>query len=408
MLKIGALIIGDEICCGEVRDANGSWLATRLSECGASLEWMLFLNDNREDVVAALNFVAPRVDGVVLSGGLGPTEDDVTAEAVAQWAGRPLQYSEVHEAFLKNQVRVWNNAQKKQAYIPQGAVRIHSPHGTACPFKLSLPASGGKSLRLVSLPGVPKEFQELWKTDVQAYLLGETSHPEIFDRWFTFGCGEAQLQELCSHALSGLSVRPSLGFLITPQGVEVKLREPSTAQNKLARDMLDKTLEDFTYSKQEPHLEKICGELLRQRKWPIAIAESCTGGLLTQLLTRVPGVSEVLLGGVVSYSDRWKTDFVGVDPELIKGYGAVSEEVVKAMCEGLEHKSPLANILISISGIAGPDGGTPQKPVGTVWIGLKPKGKSAQAHHFRFYGPRIAIQRRAAQAALFLLWKSLR
>lgn len=407
MLRCAALIIGDEICNGDVRDINGAWLTMHLPECGASLEWMLYLNDNLKDIVAALSFVSPQVDVIVLSGGLGPTEDDVTTEAVAKWADRPLERSAEHEAFLKNRLRVWNKAQEKQMYIPQGAVRIHSAQGTACPFKLTVPMPGGRQLRLVSLPGVPKEFQDLWTTDAQPYLFGITPSQVVIEHWYTFGVGEAQLQEMCNHALSQLPVRPPLGFLITPQGVEVKLREPSTEQNKSARDALDRVFHEFTYSKQESHLEKICLELLRQKKLSIAIAESCTGGLLTQLLTRHPGASDVLLGGVVTYADRWKTDFVGVDPELIHSHGAVSEPVVKAMCEGLERRASQADIFISISGIAGPSGGTPEKPVGTVWIGLKRKGQAANATHFQFYGPRVVIQRRGAQAALFQLWKTL-
>jgi nicotinamide-nucleotide amidase len=407
MQRLGILIIGDEIARAEVQEANAVWLSQHLLPKKAELTWQLIINDRIEDIIDGLQFLSERVNKIITSGGLGPTEDDITAEAIAKWSRLPLEKSREHNDFLKKRVGDVSPAQQKQAFIPKGAQRIESPHGTACPFLLSIHSDSGRPLKVASLPGVPSEFKWLWKQKIESYLLGEIHEVMTFSKWYTFGMPEAQLQEKCNHALSSFKKRPVLGFLITPHGVEVKLRDPDSDENKDARARLDQALSEVTYSKKDPHIENICMEMLKAKKQSIATAESCTGGWVAQRLSRIPGASEVLKGAVVAYDNQWKSKWLNVSPDIFIKEGAVSEESVKAMCEGLEQQSD-ADWNVAITGIAGPTGGTEEKPVGTVWLGLKQKGKATQAKKLSLYGRRVVIQRRATQAALFWLVQELR
>jgi len=374
-VRAGILVTGTEVLSGYVSDRNGPWLSERLGDLGIEVAEILTVGDRTEDLASALDYMRGQgLDLIVTSGGLGPTADDLTAEVVARFAGRELVLDKamekrIHEIIsgfarrMRFDPEALREANRKQAMVPEGASPL-DPTGTAP--GLVVPA--GEQV-VVVLPGPPRELQAMWphalETGAMRELLnraGELRTSSIR----MFGIPESELAQ----ALREIGEQTDLGpleIITCLRGGElvtdVRYRPgDEEAYEALARG-LDERLGRFTYSVNGEEIEKVVARLMGGRT--LAVAESCTGGMLAARLTDGPGASLWFTGGAVTYSDESKTELLGVDPKLIEAHGAVSPEVAEAMAEGALERFG-ADVACSVTGIAGPSGGTESKPVGYV------------------------------------------
>jgi nicotinamide-nucleotide amidase len=409
-VHVEILATGDELLTGQVVDTNSPWLMDRLWDLGVMVRRKILVGDDRDDLDAALRDTTARADVVVMCGGLGPTEDDLTAERVAAAAGVPLVVDEgtlrwIEERFRKfGRTMTPNNA--KQARVPRGAEVIPNRHGTAPGFA----ATVGRAL-VVCLPGPPPEFRGL----CEEWLL-----PRIAARTGTAGVA-ARLVKLfavpeshADHAMRPVMDDPAnagvrFGFRAHWPEIHVKWSvagpdAPAHADRILAA--VRGIFGDAIFAEGKDELASLVVARLAARGERVAIAESCTGGLAAELLTRVSGSSAVFDLGVVAYANAMKERILGVPAEVLAAHGAVSEPVARALAEGAR-RTGAATWGIGITGIAGPTGGTPEKPVGTVHLALAgPQGTSAVERLFR--GDRDRIRRIAAYEALNLLRIAIR
>ncbi|MFV8247118.1 competence/damage-inducible protein A [Mycolicibacterium peregrinum] len=414
--RAGIVVTGTEVLTGRVQDRNGPWLADQLLELGVELAHITICGDRPRDIAAQLRFLADEgVDLIVTSGGLGPTADDLTVATVAEFCGRELVLDEAMEeriaAILRkligdrpgvdfDSVRAAN---RKQAMVPLGA-EVLAPVGTAP--GVVVPGSP----TVVVLPGPPRELQPMWHTAVateavQQAISGRTEYRQEMVRMF--GLAESGLAETLRDAESSVSGFDALEITTCLRRGELEIvtrYEPDAAgayQSLLAllRDRHGAAL----YSEDGATVDQQVAGLLAGHR--IATAESCTAGLLAARLADIPGCSDYFAGGVVSYSNEAKAELLNVDPVLIAEYGAVSEPVVESMVIGALHHFG-ADTAVAISGIAGPDGGTPEKPVGTVCFAVR-SGPVAITRTLRLPGNRSDIRERATTVAMHLLRRAL-
>jgi len=409
------IAIGTELLIGGRSDSNSLFLADELGKLGIAVRFKLVVGDEQPDIVMALHTAVKRAQVIILTGGLGPTVDDCTREAVAcatgHRLGRRKEALESMTARLAQWGRRPSKGQLRQAMIPSGAAVLKNPVGSAPGFCLAW-----KKARIVSLPGVPREMEEMMRQEVVPLLRtamessGRTSRTPIVRQVFhTFGLAEADVDA----KLNGLIPKGApvdLGLLASPMGVLVSLTtkgsESSTEKHRdlpqqLASDVRSR-LSEWLFAEGDDTMEKVVGRELTKRGLILAVAESCTGGLIGHRLTQVPGSSAYVDRGVVCYSNRAKTEMLGVPVELIARQGAVSKEVAAAMACGIRERANVS-VGLSVTGIAGPGGGTETKPVGLVYIGLDDGTGRPITREFRFHGDRNVIKQRASQAALDLL-----
>jgi len=353
---------------------------------------------------------AGRVGVIILTGGLGPTVDDCTREAISDVTGCRLGLRKDAFEALKKRLAEWgripNAGQRRQALIPAGATVIANPVGSAPGFWMKW--SGAL---LISLPGVPAEMEAMLRESVAPLLTSELmrvrAKPSPIRRlvFHTFGLPEAEVDA----KIKGL-VKPAmpvdLGLLASPTGVLVSLTtrpSPALKGPRLQRlaDSFRLRLREWLYGEGTESMEEVVGRLLAAQRKTVAVAESCTGGLIGHRLTQVPGSSAYVDRGVMCYSNRAKTDLLGVSPSLIERHGAVSAEVAAAMARGMRERSGVS-VALSVTGIAGPGGGSPAKPVGLVYLGLDAVDTTS-TKEYRFSGDRAVVKQRASQAALDLL-----
>ena len=416
--RAGIVVTGTEVLTGRISDRNGPWLADRLLELGVELAHITICGDRPEDIESQLRFLASDgVDLIVTSGGLGPTADDMTVEVVARFAGLPLVMDEALEERiaeilrpLMGRFRHWDPeaaraANRKQALVPEGAFVI-DPVGTAPGVVV-----GGRP-PVVVLPGPPRELQPMWAvavgTDiVQEAIAGRTSYVQRTAR--LFGLPESGMAETLREAedeVPGFE-RLEITTCLRRGEVEVVTRfEPDAAEAYDALlDLVARRHPRELFSSDGSRVDDQVAELLQGRR--LATAESCTAGLIAARLTERPGSSAYVAGGVVAYANEAKTALLGVDADLIERHGAVSEEVADAMARGaLERFS--ADTAVSVTGVAGPDGGTPEKPVGTVcWSVRLGEGRSL-TRAVLLPGDRADIRDRATTVAFHLLRRVLR
>lgn len=418
--RAGIVVTGTEVLTGRVADRNGPWLAEQLRLLGVDVGHVVVVGDRPEDLRGALAFLAGTgVALVVTSGGLGPTADDLTAQVVGDFQGRPS----VVDAELEQRIAVsvdrfmarrnrWADPEataagvRKQARVPGGAT-VLEPVGTA-PGLVVPPAQGRDGPTVVVLPGPPSELQGMWPVAVAAALtLGALAgaaelRQETVRLWGTL---EAQLAvTLREHAqeFAGLEITTCL----RDGELEIVTRFPSSAQP--AYDRLVALLADEyagTLFSTGPTLDELVARGLADQGWTVATAESCTGGLLAARLTERPGSSAWVLGGVTAYANSAKEQLLDVPPAVLDQHGAVSPEVAVALAEGARARFG-ADVGVGITGVAGPDGGTPDKPVGTVHLCVAvPDGREPRA--LRLPGSRSAVRERSVTAAMHLLRWSL-
>jgi nicotinamide-nucleotide amidase len=411
-VRAGIVVTGTEVVAGRVSDRNGPWLSERLGELGVEVAYILTIPDRPADLDAALRFLAAQgVDLIVTSGGLGPTADDLTAEVVARFAGRELvldpemehKIARILEGFarrLRFDPEALRDANRKQAMVPRGATAI-DPAGTAP--GLVVPSEGPT---VIVLPGPPRELQEMWpralETEPARAVLGRATPL----RGYTLrllGMPESEIAKTLREVeaevnLSVLEVTTCLrgGEL----EVDVRHRDEAEAEAEALHRAIAARHERFLFSRDGSTIDEQVARLLQGRR--VGLAESCSGGLLAARLTRVPGASEYVTGGVVAYSNEAKSKLLGVGPALIEVHGAVSTEVAEAMADGALERFD-ADVAISITGIAGPAGGTEQKPVGYVCFCAKLAGGRTLIRDPVIPGGRDDIRERSALVGMHML-----
>jgi nicotinamide-nucleotide amidase len=412
VVRAGIVVTGSEVVAGRVSDRNGPWISERLGELGVDVTHILSVPDRAGDLEAALEFLASQgVDLIVTSGGLGPTADDLTAEVVARFAGRELVLDQGMEekishilARFARRVRfdadALSEANRKQAMVPRGAATI-DPAGTAP--GLVVPTDGPT---VIVLPGPPRELQAMWPA-----ALGSEPVRAVLSRATPFqgytlrliGIPESEIAK----TLREVEQRTDLGALeITTclRGgeleIEVRHREGADAAADAVRTAVRQRHARYLFSEDGTTIDEQVAGLLRGRR--VGLAESCSGGLLAARLTRLPGASEYVAGSVVAYSNQAKSDLLGVDPALIARHGAVSPEVAEAMAAGALERFE-ADTAVSITGIAGPGGGTEEKPVGYVCFCAKLAGGPSLARDPVIPGSRQDIRERSALVGLHML-----
>lgn len=399
--------IGSEMLLGELVDTNSAWISRRLAALGVSIFRHTTVGDNRDRVVAALKEATSRSDLVLTTGGLGPTSDDLTNECLATAANRKMvEYDEAREhvdRMFERFGRTPTPSNYKQALFPEGTTLIPNPRGTAMGALLEV----GDSL-VVTFPGVPGEMKGMFEDTVEP-LIKSRSDGAIVSRtlWFV-GIGESALAEQVQDLLDAPNptVAPLAGQGKVRLRVTARAATPEEARKQIApvaEEILGR-LGDYFFGEGDETLESAVGGLLKERGATLSLAESCTGGLLAKRFTDAPGASAYFTDGLVTYSNEAKERLLGVPHELIVEHGAVSESVAKAMAEGARRASG-ADYGLSVTGVAGPDGGTEEKPVGLVWVGLADAAGSVakELNLTAFAKSREAVRERSANGAIDLL-----
>lgn len=403
VLQAEILATGDELLSGATADTNGAWAAARLRESGALVSRMTTVGDRLQDLCEGIRQAADRADFVLVSGGLGPTEDDRTAEAAAAAAGLPLVRNEEALAhtrswFERHRLPMTAN-NEKQAMLPAGCDLLDNSLGTAVGFTLTL-----GSARLFFLPGVPHEYRRMLQDQVLPRVATEAARRGAdlpgLRILRLYGIGESRL----ATELAGLDLPAGLELGYRPTWPELHLRLyfSGAGDSAAALDRAEAAIRERVgrriYGTGERGMAATVGSLLEQRGWMLAVAESCTGGLLGATCTDVAGASAWFAGGCITYSNACKTALLGVPPALFESAGAVSREVAEAMAAGARERTGAA-VALSATGVAGPDGGTPEKPVGLVWIGLA-TADGVSAREVRLRGDRERVRLATVWAAL--------
>ncbi len=415
-LRAELIGVGSELLLGGRLDTNSLFLSEKLAALGVEVRFKTQVGDDRDDIAAAVRTACRRATVVVLTGGLGPTGDDCTREAVAEAVGRALRRHGGALRAVRRRLAEWRRPVRKahlrQALIPLGATLLDNPVGSAPGFMLTR-----KGARIVALPGVPEEAAAMFDSAVapalgralasaegRAVILRRTLH--------TFGLSEAEVERRL-RGLAFLRGFVRLGLLASPLGVTVSLTwvaprpgrlrgspRPSPADVVTACQKIQARLGAEVYAQEAETMEEIVGRLLSAAGLTLSLAESCTGGLISHRLTQVPGSSAYLDRAVVCYSNAAKVRWLQVSPAALRRHGAVSAEVAAAMARGVRRTSG-TDLGLSVTGIAGPTGATPGKPVGLVYLALDAAGlKRPLVREHRFFGDRSAIKLRASQAAL--------
>jgi nicotinamide-nucleotide amidase len=423
--RAGIVVTGNEVLSGRVRDRNGPWLAERLAELGVDLAHTTIVGDRPTDMTAALEFMRGAGLALVLtSGGLGPTEDDLTVEVVAGFSGRELELDEKLEATIAEIVRPlsqrWPNldraaiaaATRKQAMVPQGAT-VLAPVGTA-PGLVVAPAAPRAGPTIVVLPGPPRELQPMWS----AALASEALQAAIADAGTLvshtlrlFGIPESEIAQTLREARAqGVDLdRLEITTCLKRGEIEVVTRyePPAEPTYEAFEQVIRDRHADTLFSSDGSTVDEQVAALLREKSWTVAVAESCTGGELAARLSAPAGASDYLIGGVVVYANEAKVEAAGVDAGLIEQYGAVSEQVARALARGVRERLR-AQVGVGVTGVAGPGGGTELKPVGLVWFSVAgPEGREL-TRSVNLPGGRADIRDRATTVAMHLLRRVLR
>jgi nicotinamide-nucleotide amidase len=409
-MKTEILTVGTELLNGRKADAHGAWIGRQLHMLGLTPSFSSSVSDDMADMKLALETALSRSELVFVCGGLGPTLDDITREAVAEVSHCPLaedpaQRKHLEEFFAARVKKPMPPNNLRQAQVPEGAVVLPNANGTAPGLRVTAKGPhAGKALIL--LPGPPRELQALFARQVLPWLQTLVQAPPNFERVINvWGLGESAVDEAVNGLVPEGDTR-SLAMLAHGHYVELRLSCSSEAAvDQLEAGILEK-LGDSVFSTSGKLLEEVVAELLIEKKAKLALAESCTGGRVAAKLTSVPGASKFLVAGLVTYANEAKQSLLEVPPFVLKKAGAVSKDTALAMAVGLARRFG-TDYNLAVTGIAGPDGGTEEKPVGLVHFAVAaPNGVHTQ--EFRFgSGRREDIQARAAQAGLFLLYRVL-
>lgn len=403
------ITIGDEILIGQIVDTNSAWMAQKLNLAGIKVKQVTSVSDNKDHILEALNLASQRADLILITGGLGPTKDDITKKTLAEYFNVGLR---MDEGALENVKRIFAKSTRpmldvniKQAEVLENCTTLLNENGTAPGMWVNYE---GKVY--VSMPGVPFEMM---------YIIEELVIPKIKESFrlpaivhhtiLTAGLGESLLADRISSVEDSLPEHIGLAYLPKLGMVRLRLSGRGTEAEKLKQEIahyasqIVDLIREFTIVEADIPLEKAILNYMGGLNLTLSVAESCTGGYISHLITQHPGSSKVFLGGAVSYSNQLKNIILGVSEKTLNDFGAVSEEVVKEMSGGAVNNFR-SDYSIAVSGVAGPDGGTEEKPVGTVWIAVTGKTKTI-AKRFQFGNKRTQNIERSAINALTLLFK---
>lgn len=406
-MKAAIITIGDEILLGQILDTNSQFIARELTKLGADTVEMRSVGDTRAEILSALKSTLKIADTVIITGGLGPTKDDITKNTLAEFFHTTLEfhpqvYKWLEELFAANPARL-NALNKTQAILPAACVPLRNLKGTACGMWFE---QDGKIV--VSLPGVPFETEYLLPAEVLPRLKEKFPQLQLSYQLFTvYDIPEAELAMHLESFERALAQDIKLAYLPSPGFVRLRLTAKGAAVEKLAAATADlqRALAGLSFTLGEETPEDFCAKQLQQLGCTVACAESCTGGNIAHLITSVPGASSYFLGGIVAYANDVKINVLGVNKNDLLAYGAVSEQVALQMAEGARRITG-AEFAVATTGVAGPDGGTSQKPVGTVWIAVVgPNG--AIAKKFLFSHTRERNIGKASVTALRLLMQAV-
>jgi nicotinamide-nucleotide amidase len=410
-MNIELVTIGTELLLGLTIDTNGAEIARTLAAQGVRVTRRVSVADRADEIREAVSEALRRTGAVLTTGGLGPTRDDITKKVVADLFGAPLEFDEsVWANLLERFARLERKpveSNRSQAEVPRGATVLRNRWGTAPGIWLEGPPG-----LAIMLPGVPLEMRRLLEHEVTPRLAARATGSVIRSLVVrTTGVPESSLAERMGE-IEGEIAPLTLAYLPGLEGVDLRLSAWSLGADeadrrlRAAAELLRGRAGESVYSEGDADLAALVLDAARARRFHLAVAESCTGGLLGGRLTDIPGSSDVFVGGVIAYDDRIKSAMLEVPPALIAEHGAVSEPVARAMAQGAVRRFGV-EAAVSITGIAGPGGGSPAKPVGTVWIGCVLAGVT-EARRILFAGSRPEIRARAVQAALFQLYRRLR
>jgi nicotinamide-nucleotide amidase len=409
MKTVEIITIGDEILTGHTVNTNFAFIGERLTAIDYRVIRETTVGDRPEDIVEAIHDATRRADVVIATGGLGPTHDDITRTAVVRAFGRPLvpnaEARKSLEEFFRVRGRTLDRINEEQALLPEGARAVPNPVGTAAGIHIE-----EKGRHFYALPGVPAEMRAMITDDIIPFLATLDKPTTTHGVLFTTGIPESTLYETVKPVLDRYP-QVKVAFLPGYQGVKIRasaslgsMEESATAVESWKNE-LRAVLGSAVYSETDEAIEIPIGRMLVDKHAKMAIAESCTGGLIAQRITAIPGSSAYFTHGYVTYANQAKIDLLGVKQETLAQFGAVSEQVARQMAEGAGKKSG-ADYAVAVTGIAGPDGGTAEKPVGLVYIAIAGGGNTIH-RRLMLGNDRDLNRRRAAQAALNLLRKRL-
>ncbi|RBP36846.1 competence/damage-inducible protein A [Garciella nitratireducens] len=401
--------IGTELLLGDVLNSNSQYLSKELSILGINLFYHSVVGDNAYRLKQTLLTAFKRSDIIITTGGLGPTQDDLTKETISKILNLPLELHQPSlkhiENYFKNNFCKMTSNNIKQAYIPKGSIAIPNHNGTAPGIIIEK-----NNKIIILLPGPPKEMIPMFEKYIISYL-SQKQNKNFYSKYYrVVGIGESALEDL----LLDIIDKQENPTLATYAGdCEVLLRLTANAKNEQKANKILQPYENFIYNKigqhiyggKEDTLEKVTADLLLKHNITFSIAESCTGGLVASRLTSVPKISKVFHSGIVCYSNQAKKNIVGVSKQILEQKGAVSPEIAEELCKGLYNKTH-TDIVMSITGIAGPEGGTIDKPIGLVYIGLL-YNNQIEIYKFHLKGERKKIQKQASQLALNIIRKKV-
>ena len=373
--EVEIITIGDELLIGQVIDTNSPWMAQELNKIGLKVRYITTVSDREQEILDALSLASNRVGIILITGGLGPTKDDITKFTLCKYFNTSLRFDNPSYENLQKifgaRGREVTDLNKKQAEVPASCFALLNDFGTAPGMLFN------ENNRIyISMPGVPYEMKGIMRNHVLPRLKIEHDLPPVLhETILTQGIGESFLSELIAPWEDNLPAHIRLAYLPSAGVLRLRLSTSGFEETKLKKDLndeimkLEKLAGEYIFGKGDDSLEKLIGVELRTRKLTLSTAESCTGGYIAHRITSVPGSSDYYIGSVVAYDNDIKTSCLGIDPDLLERHGAVSEEVVLAMAAGIK-KQFNTDFAIATSGIAGPSGATADKPLGTVWIAI--------------------------------------
>lgn len=397
-MKVGVILVGTELLNGGTLDTNSLYIAEELNKYGMEIEFKITVRDFKEEIYRAIDYCKKYVDLIIMSGGLGPTLDDITKEVIADYVKKPLvvdeeELKELKDKFEKAGLK-FKNLNIKEVEKPEGSVTFKNDVGMAPAVYID---------DIVAFPGVPKELYNMlpkfltWYAKEKKLLDDEIYIKDLI----TYGMAESLLDEAVREFFTEEGIYYE--FLVKDYGILIRLQSKMSNKNKVEKIVkkIYNRIGEFIFGEDNDRLEKKVVELLQKLNLSISTAESCTGGMLASKLIDVPGVSDILYEGIVSYSNEAKQKRLNVKAETLEKYGAVSEEVAKEMVLGLH-----TDVALSTTGIAGPGGGSDEKPVGLVYMGIRIKDKIYVEKRV-FRGDRNKIRERTVSHTLFTLIKIL-
>lgn len=397
-MKVGVILVGTELLNGGMLDTNSLYIAEELNKYGLEMKFKITVRDFRDEIYSAIDYCKKNVDLIIISGGLGPTLDDITKEVIAEYVKKPLvvdddELEELKEKFERAGLK-FKTLNVKEVEKPEGAVTFKNDVGMAPAVYID---------DIVAFPGVPKELYNMLPKFLDWYVKEKKIlDDEIYIKdLITYGIAESLLSEAVREFFTEEGIYYE--FLVKDYGILIRLQSKMSNKNKVEKIVkkIYNKIGEFIFGEDNDRLEKKVVELLKKLNMNISTAESCTGGMLASKLIDVPGISEVFYEGVVSYSNEAKINRLGVRKEILDKYGAVSEEVAKEMVMGLT-----TDVALSTTGIAGPDGGSEEKPVGLVYMGIRIKDKIYVEKRV-FRGDRNKVRERTVSHTLFTLIKIL-